>query len=79
MSFNFQKRLTYAVKTSTPKIQDHRSKSNSYDRPIYNSMRQNVLKSNRMNPEPEDDTISMTEEDNFKLDQLIASAMPKVE
>lgn len=62
-------------KTSPTKVPDRSNKLNSR---LYHSNRQNFFRGDRIKPEPDDDTISLTEEDNMKLDQLIESAMPKV-
>lgn len=61
-------------KTSPTKVPDRSNKLNSR---LYHSNRQNFFRGDRIKPEPDDDTISLTEEDNMKLDQLIESAMPK--
>lgn len=76
-NFFLLKKRGNVPKTSPTKAQDRSSKLNSHSRP-YHSNRQNFFRGDRIKPEPDDDTISLTEEDNMKLDQLIESAMPKV-
>ena len=77
---NFQKRQNHSSKTSPIKVQmDNRpNKLNAYNRSSFNSTRHNFSRSDKIKPELDDDAVSLTEEDNIKLDEFIESAMPKV-